>query len=131
MKPLLPSFVLAAAALAAAPHSAQALIVPDVIRLTGCTKDGMTASTHIGVFDSAKSRDETRTILNRRYRELTARNTGEETQTDAFSDSVINTAGKAAAGLGPNASVTKKTFYSKLKPGCDPQESQTRGPDHP
>ncbi|MBI4030414.1 MAG: hypothetical protein HY370_01955, partial [Proteobacteria bacterium] len=126
MKPLLPSFVLAAAALTgtmapSAPYTAQALGVPDVIRLTGCTKDGMTASTHIGVFGSIKSHDETRAVLNRHFRALAARYAGKETQTDAFSDSVIDTAGKAAAGLGPDASVTKKTFYSNLKPGCDPQ----------
>lgn len=129
---LLPSFMLVAAALiVSTPYPAQAMSIPDVIRLTGCTKDNMTASTHIGVFDSAKGRDETRTILNRHYRELTARHTGKETETDAFDESVIKTANQAVKELGPKASVTGSTFYSKLKPGCDLQSSPTPGPEHP
>lgn len=130
---LLPSFMLVAAALTCATATAaQAASIPDIVRLTGCTKDNMTASTHIGVFDSAKNRDETRTILNRHYRELTARHTGNEAETETFEKSVIENAGRtAAAELGPKASVTGRTFYSKLKPGCDLQTPPTRGPDHP
>lgn len=120
------------AAAICAPQPAQAMSIPDVIRLTGCTKDGMTASTHIGVFDSAKGHDEARNILNKSYRALTVRYTGRETESDAFEKSVIENAGQAAAAeLGPKASVTGRTFYSKLKRGCDLQASQTRGPEHP
>ena len=132
MKRLLAAFALTTA-LTAAAAPAQALDIPDLYRMTGCTKDGQTASTHVGIFNSTKNHDETRAVLNRYFREVTRLFTGAQTEGNtAYDQAVMDGIGKAVTELGGKASATASTFYSGLKKGCAlGTEPLAPGQNHP
>lgn len=127
MKPLFTAAALAIA-LSCVP-AAQAADGP-VYRMTGCTKDNQTASTHIGVFGSGKNHDETRAVLNGHFAAAVKNFTGAETKTSAFDKAVEAAMESAKKELGPDVKVTG-TFYSGLKPGCTTAVPQTPGENHP
>ena len=119
-----------AVTLAAFAAPAQAADSP-VYRMTGCTKDRQTASTHIGVFGSGKSGAETRAVLNGYFAATAKKFTGEETRTPAFDKAVEAAMTQARAALGGDTVKISPTFYSGLKPGCAATAPQTPGENHP